>query len=145
MTSSHLDFDCDFRRAASHEVVQIDQIVRQAMLKIYGRPEGERSFIQSPFFAEIAVVGSEIIGVAAFLDEALTCLYVVERFRNSGVGTCLLHNAMLSGVRAATIPFGNFRALTFFELRGWLSHGKTVLDIGGEELRGIAMHYGNRN
>jgi len=145
MTSSPLDFNCDFRRATSQEVVQIDQILHQAIFEIYGRPKGDRSFTQSLFFAEIAVVGSEIIGVAACSGEALTCLYVLERFRNSGVGTCLLHNVMLSGVKAAIIPSGNFRALTFFELRGWRSQGETVIDIGGEKMWGIAMRYRKEN
>lgn len=115
------------------------------MLEIYGRFEDDRSLTLPSFGAEIAVVGWEIIGVAACSGEALTCLYVLERFRNSGVGTCLLHNVMLSGVKTAIIPSGNFRALTFFKLRGWCSQGETVIDVGGEKLRGIAMHYRKGN
>ncbi len=34
MTSGALEFDCDFHRVASHEVVQIDQIIRQAMFEL---------------------------------------------------------------------------------------------------------------
>jgi hypothetical protein len=145
MTSSSPDFDCDFRSATTYDAGQLELIIQKAMFEIYGRFECDRCFNASSLFAEIAVVGSEIVGVAAFVKSRLTCLYVVEHFRKSGIGTCVLHNATLSGVRAVTIPFGNFRALTFFELRGWRSHGETVLDIGGEELQGIAMHYRKGN
>ena len=145
MTSSPLDFDCDFRRAASHEVVQIDQIVCQAMLEIYERPKGECSFTQSPFFAEIAVVGSEIIGVAAVVNDMLSCLYVVKRFRNSGVGTCLLHNAMLSGVRTALIPSGNDRVKTFFTHRGWYAGRGNPADGGYGIFPKVVMCCGVQN
>jgi len=140
MTSSPLDFDCDFRRAASHEVVQIDQIVCQAMVEMYGRPENDRSFTQSPFFAEIAVVGSEIIGVAVCSGETLICLYVVKSFRNSGVGTCLLHNAMLSGVRTALSPSGNDRVKTFFAHRGWFAGKENPPDGGYGIFPKVDMH-----
>jgi GNAT superfamily N-acetyltransferase len=142
MMSGPLDFDCDFRRAASHEAVQIDLIVRQAMLEICGRPEGDPSF---SFFAEIAVVGPEIIGVAAFSGEALTCLYVVDRFRNSGIGTCLLHNARLSGVRATTIPISNVRVQAFFEHRGWSIRGAIEANIFGVKTRVVALSFGREN
>lgn len=143
MTSCSLDFDCNFRRAALHEAVQIDLIVRQAMLEIYGRPD--LSFAPSSFAAEIAIVESEIIGVAAFSGEELPCLYVVGRFRNSGVGTCLLHNATLSGVRTALIPSANVRLKTFFVHRGWCAGKVTFTETGDGVVRKVVMHFGVYN
>jgi len=115
------------------------------MFEIYGGFEDGGPFSQSLFFAEIAVVGSEIIGVAVFLDEALICLYVVERFRSSGVGTCLLHNAMLSGVRTALIPSGNDRAKTFFTHRGWCAGKENPAESGYGIFSKVVMHCGIQN
>jgi hypothetical protein len=143
MTSCSLDFDCGFRRAASHEAVQIDLIFRQAMLEICGRPD--LSFAPSSFAAEIAIVESDIIGVAAFSGEELPCLYVVGRFRNSGVGTCLLHNATLSGVRNALIPSANVRLKTFFVHRGWYAGKETFTETGDGVVRKVVMHCGAHN
>ncbi|MFC6448390.1 GNAT family N-acetyltransferase [Shinella zoogloeoides] len=136
------DFDCHFRRAVSHDVEQLDRILHKAVLEIYGGFETGRPFVAQPLFSEIAIVGSEIIGVAAFSDEVLTCLYVVDRFRNSGVGTCLLHNAMLSGVRATTIPLSNVWGQAFFEHRGWSTRGEIEAKIFGAKTRVVALSFG---
>ncbi len=75
----------------------------------------------------------------------LTCLDVVERFRNSGIGTRLLHNAMLSGVRTSLIPAANVRMKTFFLHRGWCAVKETPAKGGNGISRKEIVRYGIQN
>lgn len=92
-------------------------------------------FLKHHLVTQPAVAESEIIGVAPFSGEELTRLYVVGRFKNSGVGPCLLHYAKLSGVRTALILSANVRLKTFFVHRGWSAGKETPTKSGAGVVR----------
>lgn len=93
-------------------------------------------------FSEVAVVGDEIVGVIAVADGGVFSLFVAERFRGNRIGSCLLHNAVLSGGRWLEVPVFNVRAMAFYEASGWRRAGESFEEVGGVRVATFLMQVG---
>lgn len=138
------DFDCNFRQALPTDRDQLHLLIERCWLEVYSphlpRAAIERFLADDPIgvhldvflpFSEVAVVDDEIVGVVAVADGGVFSLFVEERFRSNRIGSCLLHNAVLSGGRWLEVPVFNVRAMEFYETSGWRRAGESVEDVGG--------------
>lgn len=146
------DFDCNFRRALPTDRDQLHRLIERCWLEVYS-PHLPRASIEcfladDPIgthldvflpFSEVAVIGDEIVGVVAVADGGVFSLFVAKRFRGNRIGSCLLHNAVLSGGRWLEVPVFNVRAMAFYEASGWRRTGESFEDVGGVRVATVLM------
>ncbi|WP_421590747.1 GNAT family N-acetyltransferase [Shinella sp. M27] len=151
------DFDCNFRQALPTDRDQLHWLIERCWLEVYSPylpPAAiERFLAEDPIgthldvflpFSEVAVVGNVIVGVVAAADGWVFSLFVAERLRGNRIGSCLLHNAVLSGGRWLEFPVFNLRAMSFYEASGWRRLGESFEDVGGTRVATFLMQVGAR-
>ncbi|WP_421590761.1 GNAT family N-acetyltransferase [Shinella sp. M27] len=149
------DFDCNFRRALPTDRDQLHRLIERCWLEVYSPhlplaavesfladdPIGTHLDVFLPL-SEVAVVGDEIVGVVAVADGGVFSLFVEERFRGNRIGSCLLHNTVLSGGRWLEVPVFNVRAMAFYEASGWTRAGESFEDVAGLQVATVLMQVG---
>lgn len=133
MTHEPMDFDCTFRSAAPSGYDELRRFIEFEWIALYAPHVSKRSLerFQREDGAgqhvrlyletfEVAVVDGAIVGSINRSGDCITALFVDERYRCNGIGSCLLHNAVVSGGRYLEVPEFNTSAVSFYERRGWL-------------------------
>lgn len=149
------DFDCSFRQALPTDRDQLHRLIEQCWLEVYSPhlpcasiarfladdPIGTHLDMFLPF-SDVAVVGNEIVGVVAVAEEWVWSLFVDKRFRGNRIGSCLLHNAVLSGGRRLEVAAFNSLAIAFYEASGWGRSGGSFEDVGETQVATVVMQTG---
>ncbi|MDE4555501.1 N-acetyltransferase [Sinorhizobium meliloti] len=147
-----MNFDCVFRSAAPTDYDQLRRFLEAEWIELHSSHVSRRSvqrFSQEDgagrhldFFManfEVAVVDGAIVACINLAGEFISALFVDKRYRRNGIGSCLLHNAEISGGRYLVVAAFNRRAISFYEKRGWTTTCKFDEDEFGTRVPSLAM------
>lgn len=131
------------RRAAREDVPAIVRLCKETISEVYGpfipeeilRPWVEGSAVEGLVEEEwprmvVAVVGAEVLGVAAASEDSVDLLWVHPSRHGMGIGTALLDHVETEmhkkGHRTGRLSCfsQNLRALGFYQSHGWTVAGE---------------------
>jgi ribosomal protein S18 acetylase RimI-like enzyme len=151
---SDLDFDCDFRRAVPTDHDELHRLISKCWRELYSphvsKDAIDRFLADDPVglhldmllpWTEVAVIGNKIVGVVTVADDWVLSLFVAKRFRGNGIGTCLLHNAVIAGGRRLEVAAFNAQAIAFYERRGFQTVGEAFEEIGGTSAPAFRLRF----